>query len=342
MERLDAKFSMLRKELDKSAKPYFFFDDDPDGLCSFLLLYRYKGDGKGTCVKARPKVIEADARRADEFGADAIFVLDMPMVEQEFFDAAPAKVFWIDHHEPLERQNVTYVNPRLFKKDAYYPTSLMAYNIVKQDLWIAAVGVTADFLVPPFLEEFKEKYPGYVNNENTPEELLFETKLGKLINIFSMILKGPTSKMNACIKVLTRIEHPDEILNQTTPPGKFLYKYYEKYRKLYDQLLEDASGYRNEKDDLYVFTYQSERISLTADVALELLYKNPDKVVIVAREKDGEMKLSIRARKNIRDALQSAIQGLDAQGGGHEMACGASVNKNDWDVFLQKFRDHLS
>lgn len=44
----------IRKELDTSFNPLFFFDDDPDGLSSFLLLYRYVREGHGIVVKATP------------------------------------------------------------------------------------------------------------------------------------------------------------------------------------------------------------------------------------------------------------------------------------------------
>ena len=30
----------IRKALSESARPLIFFDDDPDGLCSFLQFYR--------------------------------------------------------------------------------------------------------------------------------------------------------------------------------------------------------------------------------------------------------------------------------------------------------------
>ena len=41
----------IRESLDSCKNPLFFFDDDQDGLCSFLQLYRCKGEGKGIIVK---------------------------------------------------------------------------------------------------------------------------------------------------------------------------------------------------------------------------------------------------------------------------------------------------
>ena len=45
----------LREELKTAKKPLFIFDDDPDGLCSFLLFYRFLREGKGSSrVKVLP------------------------------------------------------------------------------------------------------------------------------------------------------------------------------------------------------------------------------------------------------------------------------------------------
>src|SRR3989344_7354054 len=41
----------IRQELKESENPLFFFDDDPDGLCSYLLLRKYIEKGKGVVVK---------------------------------------------------------------------------------------------------------------------------------------------------------------------------------------------------------------------------------------------------------------------------------------------------
>ncbi len=343
MQDFTKDFKRIKKELDECEKPLIFFDDDPDGLSSFLILYRYAQKGKGIIVKSTPKLTEVDAKKAEEYGADKVFAVDLPVVGQDFVDALHVPFIYVDHHVPPDLKGVEfYFNPRTYEESLYYPASLICYNVVKQDIWIAAVGVTGDFLYPPFMEEFKKQYPGYAGESSDVEDCLFETKLGKLIQIFSMILKGPTNKVMQCVKILTRIEHPDEIMDQTTPRGKFVWKYAQQHIKLYNELLKDAVERYDERDSLLVFTYPGNKLSLTSDVALELIHKFPEKVVIVAREKNGEMKTSIRARgKNIRDVLEIAIHGLDAYGGGHEYACGANVKKEDFEEFLDSFRKNL-
>ena len=48
----------IKGYLEKSVNPLFFFDDDADGLCSFLLLYRYFKKGKYVPLKSSPALEE--------------------------------------------------------------------------------------------------------------------------------------------------------------------------------------------------------------------------------------------------------------------------------------------
>ena len=48
----------LREELQTCKRPLIFFHDDPDGLTSFLLFYRFVGDGKGIVLKTATEMGE--------------------------------------------------------------------------------------------------------------------------------------------------------------------------------------------------------------------------------------------------------------------------------------------
>ena len=48
----ESQLKKVRTALETSARPLIFFDDDPDGLCSFLLFYRLHREGKGIIVKS--------------------------------------------------------------------------------------------------------------------------------------------------------------------------------------------------------------------------------------------------------------------------------------------------
>jgi single-stranded DNA-specific DHH superfamily exonuclease len=338
----EKQYAQIKEELDNCQNPLYFFDDDPDGLCAFLLLYRHKKEGHGFVVKTHPKLDIRSAPKIEQFDADKVFILDVALVDQDFIDASKVPVIWIDHHGPNERDNVKYFNPRMTKKDINIPTTYMCYKVSKKDLWIAMLGCIADYYMPDFADEFKKQYPDLMNNEKEPEEIYFNTKLGKLIKTFAFCLKGKTSDVLKNIKVLTRIESPYEILNQDTAQGKFIVKNTKKTEKIYNELLENGVKCAT-KDKLLVYIYPDDKMSLTGEVSNELLYKFPDKIIIVGRKKNGEVKMSLRSKKiNLQPILEKALSGLEGYGGGHEYACGANVKEIDFNEFVDRIRKNLS
>jgi single-stranded DNA-specific DHH superfamily exonuclease len=95
----------LQAHLKKAKNPIFFFDNDPDGLCSFIILKKYLARGTGVVIKkTRDSSSELDKdyfKKVEEIGADYIFVLDKPVIEQEFLDLANKNnipLVHIDHH----------------------------------------------------------------------------------------------------------------------------------------------------------------------------------------------------------------------------------------------------
>lgn len=340
MALTDKQYEQLKDELNNCTKPLFFFHDDPDGLCSFLLLYRHVKEGKGICIKSSPKVDVSFVRKVEEYQPDKIFILDLALVNQDFLDAVKVPVIWIDHHEPLERHNVKYFNPRILDSTDNIPVSYMCYRIVEQDLWISICGIVGDWFMSPLSVEFSKKYPNLLPaNIKKPDKALFATRLGELIKIFSFILKGKTEEVMKCVKILTRIDSPYEILDGTTPPGKYILKRARKIGESYEELLKDAIK-SVKKDKLMLYTYVGKEYSFTKEISNELLFKYPNKIILVCREKNGEMKCSMRSGKKVilPPILEKALHDIDGYGGGHEHACGVCVKNEDFSQFLENLK----
>lgn len=342
---LDNKdIKQIKDELDNCKNPLFFFHDDPDGLCSFLLLYRYIKEGHGIVFKAKPGLGIKFIRKVEEYMPDKIFVLDIPIVDQEFIDKARLPIIWIDHHGPYDRSNVKYFNPRIKDKNDGTPVTKICYEVVKQDKWIATVGCIGDWYIPDFFEEFKKEYNLVEKDEKDtkdPGKIYFETKLGRLVRIFSYILKGKTSDVNKCFKILTRTEHPNEILEQTTAQGRFIYKRFEKINKEYEELVNESTKHVT-KDRLLIYIYKENKMSFSGDLSNELIYRYPDKIIIIGREKSGEIRLSLRSMKKLLPPIiEKALIGIEGYGGGHEYACGANVKKEDFKRFIENIREQI-
>jgi len=338
----DKEIKQIKEELDNCKNPLFFFHDDPDGLCSFLLFYRYVREGHGIVFKAKPGLGKGFLRKVEEYNPDKVFILDIPIVNQEFLDGVKVPVIWIDHHTPLDRHKVKYFNPRIKDENDGVCVTRICYEVVKKDMWIAAIGCIGDWHVPDFLDEFKKEYSGLVDvKTKNPGEIYFDTKLGELVRIFAYILKGKTNDVVKSFKVLTRIKDPRDILEQKTPKGKFVYKRFENINEQYKELLDEAKK-KVSKDELLIYTYSESRMSFNGDLANELLYRYPDKLVIVGREKGGEVRLSLRSSKIVLPPIiEKALIGVEGYGGGHEYAVGANVKKEDFDRFIESIREQI-
>ena len=334
--------AFLREELQTAQNPLFIHDDDADGLCSFLLLYRIHREGKEAILKSSSTLKAEFMRRVDEFNPDKIFILDIPVVDQEFIDQANRPIFWIDHHQPVDRNKVHYFNPRIKEPQAYIPTTYMAWQVSqsKEDLWIATVGCLADHALPDFLPEFIERYPHLLPKERSINDMVYKEPVGLLVKMIFFLLKGPTTEVRNSVKALLKITSPEEILEQKTPPGKFLYKRFEKINQQYKPLLQEAQQ-KSGKEKLILFTYTEKQMSFTAELSNEMAALHPHQVILICRHKSGEMKCSIRAQFPIADKLQRALIGVHGFGGGHPHACGAVIKEEDWDLFLSNFRREL-
>ena len=340
------KIIEFRQELLDSTRPLFFFDDDCDGLASFILLYRAVKDGKGVPIKAAPTVNENFLQYVTNYSPDKVFVLDTTRITEDFIAKSKTKILCLDHHPYEELERVKVYNPRDFDENISWPTSYWAYKIAnnKKDIWIAMLGCVGDWFMPDFKEEFCEMYPDLLDKSITkPDDALFDSEIGKLAQAFYFVLKGPTKTVLTCMKILTRIESPYEILRQETAAGKYIYQQYSKVLQHYNKLLEEAKQVVT-NDKIIVFTYEQNQTSITAELSNELIHMHPDKIVVVGRRKDGEFRCSIRsAGENVvAPVLERILHSIEGYGGGHEHACGASIKEHDFGRFIEMLRDEFA
>lgn len=349
----DKEITELRDSLKTSKRPMIFFDDDTDGLSSFLLFYHYVKntveDVKGIIVKSSPILKdEIYSRRIEEFQPDKVFILDKPMVHQDFLDKIKIPVYWLDHHPVQENLNVHYYNPLRHKARGFdsdnRPTTYWAYKITEEPeefMWIAMVGCIGDWFIPEFYKKFIKLYPDLWDKKlkiRNPGTVLHETRQGKLCRIIQFNLKGITSEVQDSIRVMKKIKNPYDIIDKKTPEGKFIYKHFEKINVVYERIRDNV---KVTDDRVILFIYDDEYV-LTADLSNEIQYYNPDKLIIISREKVDNMICSFRSENlPVRDILEKSLIGIEGHGGGHEHACGASIKKKDFDKFIENVHNNM-
>lgn len=333
----------IREHLEKAQNPIFFFDNDPDGLCSFLLLRRFLGRGKGVAIKSFPGMNADYFRKVNELNGDYIFILDKPVVSEEFFNEVKnfnIPVVWIDHHktdQTIVPKFVHYYNSALTKtKKKNEPVTYLCYKITekKEDMWLAVIGCIADRFIPEFYKDFMKEYPEMSVKTKEAFDVFYKTQIGLISRMLYFALKDTTSNVISMIKFLTSAKSPYDVLEET-PKNKDMHARFKLIHKKYLKLIEKAKALSTDNKLLF-FQYGGD-MSISADLSNELTYLYPEKMIIVVYVLGAKANISGRG-KNIRKIVLESVKDLEgATAGGHENAVGGQVRVED----LETFRENL-
>ncbi len=332
----------IRVHLEKAQNPLFFFDNDNDGLCSFLLLQRYIDKGKGFPIKTSPELTEDYFRKINELKPDYLFILDQPEVSEGFFKRVREinlPVVWIDHHN-IDRKKipkfVNYYNPVFNTEKSNEPVTALCYQISnkKEDRWIAIVGCISDKFVPKYYLNFKKDFPDLSVSSEDAFEIYYNSQIGKIATIFCFALMDRTTNVINMLKFLRKVKSPYEVLednSQTHSMHKRFRELYSKYQKLIDKAKKQANTF----EKIIFFKYSGD-ISMSAEISNKLKYLFPEKIIAVAKISGSRVGISIRG-KNIREPVLKVLENFEgATGGGHEAAVGIQISFNNLDRFQEE------
>lgn len=335
------QISKIREHAEKAQNPLFFFDNDNDGLCSFLLLQRFLGRGKGVAIKSFPDLNISYYRKVVELKPDYIFILDKPFVSREFLEKAKQDnipIVWIDHHliDKPEDKEIDYYNTH-HEDNNNEPVSYICYKVTnkKEDIWLAIIGCISDCYLPDFFEEFNKKYPDLSKKDpKSAFDLLYSTEIGKIARILDFSLKDTTTNVINMLRFMTRVKNPLDILEENNKTKQILRRY-EQINTKYQELMEKA---RKQKGDKLLYFQYGGKLSLSANLSNQLIYEFPKKIVVVAYLNKDIANISIRGNdKEILGLTLEAIKGIEgATGGGHKYATGAKMNVSSVPIFKER------
>jgi len=329
----------ILEHLEKAQNPIFYFDNDPDGLCSFLLLQRFIGRGKGVAIKG--EMMGNYFRKVQELNSDYVFILDKPLVTKEFFEEVEkvnVPVVWIDHHEidrSIVPDFVNYYNPFFNKPSSNEPVTAFCYDLTKkkEDMWLAVAGCVSDAFVPDFYSEFMKKYPDLGLISEKAFDILYGSQIGKIAMIFSHALKDKTTNVVNMLRFLMKVKTPYEVLEETNKNKTM----HERYNQINKKIKELADRAEVQQEKILFFKYGGE-LSFSSELSNELWYRFPKKIIVVAYVKGNKVNISLRG-KNIKKDFLKVIGDIEgAKGGGHDNAVGAQIKFDD----LEKFKRNLS
>lgn len=345
----------IREHLEKAQNPIFYYDNDADGLCSFLLLRRFLGRGYGVAIRSYPDLDASYLKKAEQLKADYIFVLDKPVISKEFMeesDLMQLPVVWIDHHDmkisEVSKEFSKFKNFYLYnsalnrqkKKNGNEPTSYLAYKISerKEDIWVAFMGCIADHYMPDFSGEFAKRYPEFWSKDaNEPFDVYYKTEIGRIAIALNFGLKDSITHVVEMQNFLISCRGPNEVFLEMETNKSFRKKY-EEIRKKHDALLKEASESSSGKVISLIY---SGDLSVSADLSNRLSYLYPEKYILVVYRKGTVTNISLRG-DNVKKILEKVLAGIkEATGGGHRDAVGARIRTEDLDKFIELFEKEL-
>lgn len=333
---------LTRQELDKikgflqeSQNPLFFFDNDVDGLCSYLILARAINTGKGVAVKSFPDLNKSYLRKVDELNPDIVFILDKPRVSKEFIEGVlekGIKIVWIDHHDvQVDKEildSVEYFN----SYPSAEPTTYLCYKVFdnKKNMWLGMIGCIGDVYMPDFAKDFEKDNPELFSSKLSAFDAMFMTDVGKAVRMLNFGLKDTTTNVIRMMKYLLDANGLYDVFEENSKTRSF-HKRYNDINKIYQRLLNKD---KEENGRLVWFSYAGD-MSISSEIANELYFNHKDKFVVVAYKRYDKVNISIRG-KDAKKVLEEVIKEMgDVSGGGHEEACGASVPLDRLDEFKE-------
>ena len=335
------QLNQIKENLEASQNPLFFFDNDVDGLCSFLILRRSLGRGKGVAIKSFPDLKEQYVRKVEELNPDAVFILDKAELSKEFADAIEQKgipMTWIDHHESKTPKEIIEKTSYFNSHPSSEPTTYIAQKIFnrQEDLWLAIIGCIGDVYMPDFAEKFSEEYPELLPNGIEPFDALHSSEIGKMVRMLNFGLMDTITNVVTLIKYLFKANGPHDLLeeNQHT---KQLHKRYSQLNEFYTKQVAKAESKFDPESPVLFYTY-SGNTSMSAEISNKLYHKHKDKLIIVAFKRPEKVNVSIRGEKALETTKKLIANIEGATGGGHVEATGAMIPIDDFETFKENIK----
>ncbi|OYT36895.1 hypothetical protein B6U91_00065 [Candidatus Pacearchaeota archaeon ex4484_71] len=339
-----SKSREIRDLLEDSQNPLFFFDNDQDGLCSYLILRRFLGRGRGVPVKTNPLTKEY-IKRVREFSPDRVFVLDVPEISNDFLEElfeSNIPLVHIDHHKVQRSKyynKISYYNSSSRSGDGE-PVTVICYNVAekREDIWLGVIGAISDKYFPPFYKVFLSLYPDLALESNNPFEILYNSGIGDIARMLGAGLKDRTTNVMKMIRFLINSRGPYDLANDNKEDFVF-YKRFKDLEKKMDLLIRKAKKNLDEEKLLF-FKYSGE-VSMSADISNKLSYLYPKKYVVVAYAKGNFVNISARGEQIKKKIMPLLKKIKDSKGGGHENAVGAQLPLASLDFFVEELKKSI-
>ncbi len=336
------QLTQIRDQLETSQNPLFFYDNDVDGLCSFLILRRSLDRGRGVTIKSFPDLGEQYIQKVEELNPDLIIVLDKAEVSEKFVSHAKINnipILWIDHHESKTRKEIIQQTSYFTTFPSAEPTSYIAQKIFnrQQDIWLSIIGCIGDVYLPDFAEKFSKQNPDLLPLNINAFTALQTTTIGKIARKLNFGLMDTTTNILGLIKYLFNCNSPYDLLEENASTKQF-HKRSNQLEEFFQKQIEKAETHFNKNSKVLFFTY-SGNTSMSSEISNNLAFRHPDSLIIVAFLRPEKANISVRGKNALEITRAATKDILGATGGGHCEATGAMVPISDFEKFKENIKN---
>lgn len=327
---------------------------DPDSICSATILYRLiKGE-----IEVKPELVvselnsyltEKTFNKLKKLKPSYIIVVDIPNIAVEIITRMRnfSKVMIVDHHIPKGYAKITYINPRMYDRDVYLPTTYLCYKIYeyfsnpKEITWIAGIGVLGDMGMKNCLDLFdkiKSDYIDLVDGLKPDDDILIEKSLlGKLTQMVeSCIAVKNIAGAVFSLKALIEAKKYKDVAN-----NKALIKYHKLVESEFKRIEEDFKKNKKIINGILLYEIKS-KLKLKSSFANYLERSFDDKILVVYQKDGNYFSISLRRGKkeiNLDSLAREAVRDIkNASGGGHPTAAGVRVPIRQFKRLVENLR----
>ncbi len=355
------KFKRFINSIDNKDIIAVLPDTDVDGFSSGVLVYKGLEKIKGR----KPDILQFQHVR-NCFTDDSIEYFKKRgvtkiIVTDQAYDQIPeqikevedfADILIIDHHQfynDVNSNKTTLIKATMLNKKidgSQYCASKMVYDLFSEIVdmsefkWIAALGILSDMNTETYLEFIKDVLKKY---KIRYRKNLFKTEFGRAAEILSSANAVSPPKFQQSFEILYTAQNIYDILDSKLAKlWKRVYEEVEYYVNNYQEFAEEYPEFNL----IFIETKTQFRIN---SILINILSneKFPEKIFVIYSEPNnhGYIKVSARnqlAGKNkkgikVNAMLEYAVKDLeDAVAGGHMPAAGASIKKEDLNIFKKR------
>ncbi|MDP8012641.1 MAG: DHHA1 domain-containing protein [Nanoarchaeota archaeon] len=342
-ENIEKSRKKIIEFLRKHQKISLFYHLDCDGIVSAALAIKGIKTLSSSDIESEP--INYEDFDQINFKEGAYMFLDVSLPTRVYSQLMNKDLCIIDHHTLIENSSqFVYVNPKMWGDYTYTPASLITYllfeNEVREYDWMAAVGVVSDAggkSQASFIRKTAEKY-GIKLNEDDPFSM--RSRFGEAANMInSLTVEYNKEGAKKALAVLLKTKTIDELIN-----NEEIKRVYEKVNGRIERLLQDFDKKSEVHENIFFFDVPKKysKYSSTIATILGLDPRYFGKVIVIGKDiGDDSKRFNIRANGvnvNLNDIVKRIISEIGGEGGGHDKAVGAVINKE----YEETFRRRLS